>query len=90
MNILMTRYPCYYFSTIVKYRTKGGKHAIFNRTEFRVGDLVESRGRIGVFIKVETHEFYEEVQNVMIQWSDGETIWWFNAWTLRKLEVDND
>jgi hypothetical protein len=57
---------------------------------FYVGDLVECRGRIGIIIRVEVHELYEEIQNVMICWSDGEVIWRFNAWTLKKIEVNDD
>tara|TARA_Y100000034_G_C6638501_1_gene279009 strand:+ start:161 stop:319 length:159 start_codon:yes stop_codon:yes gene_type:complete len=52
--------------------------------------LVESRGRIGIVIQVEAHEYYEDIQNVRIRWACGETIWWFNACTLKKLEMKDD
>ena len=48
------------------------------------------RGRVGVVIVVMDHAVYEDIQNVKIYWTDGETVWWLDTRTLKKLEAEYD
>mgnify|MGYP003118739160 CR=1 FL=1 len=41
-------------------------------------------------IMVMNHATYENIQNVKIYWIGGETIWWLDARTLKKLEAKDD